>query len=1257
MNWLDKLKGKIEQPPAQGEDKPRQEPERPVRGTVVHWGVRPATTIAKLGQRFEPGHEITADLQIKSLLGSGGMGEVYLARQRMWDVDIALKIPNDEVVSDPENRHRIVREAEAWTDLGLHPNIAYCYYAQPLGELLLLVIEYVDGGNLRDWIADGRCADLKTGLDLAIQFCHGLEHAHKKGLVHRDIKPENVLLMKDGTLKITDFGIVRKTIAGPQTLESTSAVRSIAAGMTTVGIGTADYMAPEQWGEQSEIDHRADIFAFGVCLYEMLCGCRPYEIATGACQPAPDPNMLRGLQPLPDELARLMRQCVEWDRERRPRRAVDILHTLCALNETIYGQPNRFAKCEPVSAEAGGWNNHAISRFSLGYEADAEGSWAKALQAEPHHLDSVYNFGVHCWRKGRLTDDSLLSRLVEAQSSTTAVSRNNYLQALVHLERGDKSSALALIQSNLLQDARDPHALALQEVLLRELGESAELCHRIPSGHEYPVNCMALREDARFLVSGGGRVAALWDVETGRCCQRYQINSGDLLACHLSDDGEWVGTATHSGIEIWDAKTGRLQRSFPTSGSGESYSFSGDGRFVMEGAAGETMRLWDMASGRVLGEFCGSPRQSAGGLLAGIMAAVSMSRDGHWAFSGRFGFKVFSWDVLTGNLLASADAEYYRPILSLCSTGQAAVFATDNTIKVTDFASCTTVNKLRGSESRISALAMSANGRFVVSGAEDGSVRLWELSRSRCLRTFKIHTGPVTSVAVSADGAIVISGGQDLELQISRHFCSMAALPPLQVSFARKPAELAQAQLIFEDKLNLANEAMEAEEYPQAHRLLQEVRKGIGHGRRPDFWRCWSQLMSFSIRRRLIDAWKGDSAQGAWEPDKYAAFDYENRSGDWIAYGKMLIAAQHDRALLLGGSQDAFSNSKPVGGREGSEICVFKKDWGCVFADWGNGRSSIALRSFGEPKLVKRMAGGHDAPVTAVSLSASRRLIASASRDRTAKLWDGVTGQCLRVLEGHQRIVTSVSLSLDDSKVLSSSADGTARLWNAVSGACLSVMSGHRASVNCAWLNDVGDRALTGSHDGSIKVWDLITGTCQKTIQVGEDGASAVALGAEGRFVMVGHWNGGVSFWDSLSGECIKALVGRNAAVMFVGFTWDMSEAVSVHEDGYIQFWEMDWGLETRDVQDWNVSAWAPLEAFVRYKQRRLACNELFGGSMVGGTRVKVPIDWREDDTALLVDEMRRCGFGWLRFSGIHKQALRAFRKLANGQEHDDKLL
>jgi serine/threonine protein kinase len=122
-------------------------------------------------------------------------------------MDLVVKVPKEDVLTDSEHARRI--EVEAWTELRLHPSIAYCYYVHPLDGVPLVVVEYLDGGNLQEWIAKGRCTDLKVGLDLAIQFCHGLEHAHSQGMIHRDIKPENVLLTREGTLKITDFGIVQ----------------------------------------------------------------------------------------------------------------------------------------------------------------------------------------------------------------------------------------------------------------------------------------------------------------------------------------------------------------------------------------------------------------------------------------------------------------------------------------------------------------------------------------------------------------------------------------------------------------------------------------------------------------------------------------------------------------------------------------------------------------------------------------------------------------------------------------------------------------------------------------------------------------------------------------------------------------------------------------------------------------------------------------------------------------------------------------
>jgi serine/threonine protein kinase len=395
MSWLDriggKLSGKKQQPGAAAPPKPETQvsggtvvrapglpaptlPKSEVLspgGTVVQAGGSPVITVKHPREHIKPGDVVSGNLEIKRLLGRGGMGEVWLARQTQWGDDVAVKIPSGEILADAENRHRIAREAEAWTDLGLHPNIAYCYYAQPLDEVLLLVIEYIDGGNLRDWIADGRCADLKAGLTLAIQFCHGLERAHSRGLVHRDIKPENVLLTKDGTVKVTDFGIVRKAGVGEEKggVSPGEMPKPVMAGMTMVAIGTDEYMAPEQWGPQEGINHRVDIFAFGVCLYEMFCGRRPYMVTAGARQEAPEPSELRQDSRFPRRLAALMKRCVEWDREQRLGDAKAIRAELCAVYDEVVGEPNPLAELPELVTLADDWNNRALSYLALGKEA------------------------------------------------------------------------------------------------------------------------------------------------------------------------------------------------------------------------------------------------------------------------------------------------------------------------------------------------------------------------------------------------------------------------------------------------------------------------------------------------------------------------------------------------------------------------------------------------------------------------------------------------------------------------------------------------------------------------------------------------------------------------------------------------------------------------------------------------------------------------------------------------------------------------
>ena len=148
---------------------------------------------------WQPGDVILDTYEVEDVI-SGGMGHVYIANHKNWNVKLAVKSPNEMMLSDKSNFARILREANSWTELGLHPNIAYCYYVRSIEEVPHIFVEYVDGGNLRQWIEEGRCIDYRLSLDLAIQFCHGMEFAHSKGMIHRDIKPENVLMTKEPTL-------------------------------------------------------------------------------------------------------------------------------------------------------------------------------------------------------------------------------------------------------------------------------------------------------------------------------------------------------------------------------------------------------------------------------------------------------------------------------------------------------------------------------------------------------------------------------------------------------------------------------------------------------------------------------------------------------------------------------------------------------------------------------------------------------------------------------------------------------------------------------------------------------------------------------------------------------------------------------------------------------------------------------------------------------------------------------------------------
>jgi serine/threonine protein kinase len=199
-------------------------------------------------------------LEVLELLGQGGMGAVYKARQVKLDRLVALKVLPPAAAQGPGFAERFAREARALARLS-HPHVVAVYDFGEVQGLYYLMMEYVDGVNLRQAMAEGKLSPPQA-LALVGQLCSALQYAHEMGVVHRDVKPENVLLDRQGRVKVADFGLAK--LVGPAQAGRLTA--------TAQAMGTPHYMAPEQWERPLEVDHRADIYSLGVVFYELLTG-------------------------------------------------------------------------------------------------------------------------------------------------------------------------------------------------------------------------------------------------------------------------------------------------------------------------------------------------------------------------------------------------------------------------------------------------------------------------------------------------------------------------------------------------------------------------------------------------------------------------------------------------------------------------------------------------------------------------------------------------------------------------------------------------------------------------------------------------------------------------------------------------------------------------------------------------------------------------------------------------------------------------
>ena len=1054
---------------------------------------------------WQPGDLILDTYEVEDVL-SGGMGHVYIANHNKWNVKLAIKSPNEMMLSNRSNFARILREANSWTELGLHPNIAYCYYIRNIEDVPHIFVEYVDGGNLRQWIEEGKCIDYRTSLDLAIQFCHGMEHAHSKGMIHRDIKPENILMTKDAVLKITDFGLVRggDGLQGEdQSLQNASQEKD--SSLTVVGaeMGTWGYMSPEQKENPHEVDERTDIFAFGIFLYEMFCGNRPYEITFGPRQEPPDPKTLSSDESFPLELAEVLRKCVQWDPADRYTKFIEIRAELSLIYIDLYGEDSPYAKLKLVTPEADSLNNQGISYFDLGKKDYAINCWQQALKEEGTHLETTYNLSLIQWRAGEIDDLEALRRL-ENCSSNPIVDKEalSEFSAYIHAERLDPDSA-----KEVLKGLPGRYEFLFSGTDLRQIK-----LIRVIKGQPYYVYSMATFRDGRLaLVSrraGWDRQdygIELWDVEENKCLRVFKGHTDRINSVAVLGGGRLAlsGSADKT-LKLWEIETEKCIHSLTGHSEGvKALAVFNDDRFALSGSEDKTIKLWDLTKGKCVRSLTGH---------ASSVECLAVFGDGRLALSGSWDKMINLWDLETNQCIRTFKG-HNDGINSLIIVENHMLFlsgSSDCDVRMWEIETGQCIRTLKGHTDVVNSVTVSADHRFALSGSADKTIKLWEINTGRCIRTLNWGVATINSVSFIGGGEMVLVGGDNgLRLfGISGYEASQSAL-----QLSRPKA--------FENR--------KAEQDARMHEILQAEA-------------CYQKGDYKQAHALLYQAWKDTG----FRDDNFIIRIY----ADLLKRGKIKDLVFHSQQIMLKGHTNSIRT-----------VDVFGKG---KLALSGSADKTLKIWDLETGRCIRTLKG-HTDLVSAVMVTGNDRLAISASRDKSLRLWDLETGRSIRTFEGHTGSVSSLAVTSDGRLALSGSADKTLKIWEIETGKSIRTLKGHTDSISSVAISRDGKLAISGNADflgknSLLMRWDLETGKSIHALEGHSGWVNSIAIFDDGRFALSGSADNTVRLWDLDISQCIRIFEGHNASVNSVAVTSDGRLALSGSADKTLKVWEIGTG-------------------------------------------------------------------------------------------------
>ncbi|MBI5569726.1 MAG: protein kinase [Desulfomonile tiedjei] len=1152
----------------------------------------------------------------------GGMGAVYVVRHRRWNVMMAVKSLLKRLQDNEEDRSLFLKEAETWIDVGFHPNIAACYYVRNINEHLRIFVEYADGGPLNYWLAYHRPVGWDLLIDLMVQFCDGLEHAHSKGLVHRDVKPGNCMMTKSGTLKVTDFGLTKRRSASSADLagitvpeyENVAVERE---SITAAGMGTPGYMAPEMWIPHADVGPAADIYAFGVMFFELCCGRKPFVIQPGerrdklayahVKKQPPSPCSLR--KDLPGPIEELILKCLNKSPEDRYTSFGDVREELTAIFESLFKRRFTREKPDEVRLFSDALNNRAVSLMDLNHHEEAEAALEKALRSDPHHPEAVYNRGLLEWLRSGKPDWDLVKLLEEVVKAPEYQGRAAHLLGRCLLTLGDASRAQKACETALSSEESSEDRLKPYSIALIGCGKDRDaIAHMETYLKEYPNDDEAIgwlvaalarsdrsKEAEEWLgrLSVGSELAALGLHEITEAFVFTGLEEQHVLkghtgwvtfACPLPKSDLFLTASRDRTLRVWDPVTGEEKGRTALVGQppGDLW-ISPDERLVLlaSGQAGAPSQMLDLESGRYVGKPIGHE---------GLVTAAGFSRDGGFVVTVEQKGAVRLWDAVHLRAAGSFKVPIHTAAAVVSSDPadlDILVAGMDRMVKRIRLATGQVETFDPGHRDAITGLKADPCGTRALTSGRDRQVIVWNVRSGTIVTTFQVHQEPVTAMAINPVRDLAASydprGGLkvwDVKTGMVFRSFSTGDAETHAISFSRDGTQLGAGgkEMVFRvwdvrgrhvvpglalAKILPVTKQMRSDRKFKA--LMERAHRAVKKGAFAKAYRLLRETQTLAGYERsdqaldLIHRMK-DRGTRTGIHGGWKRKTFETQSG--------VMDVMFSPSAINFLTAQADHTVKMWSTKTGDCVKSLRGHTNVVAAVKfsGNGREAV---SGGDDRTVRTWDlhtgrnlatfKGHLETVSCVAFSRDGAHVLSGSWDQTLRLWRLADGLLLKTLKGHNDKITSLEFVSGSEYAVSAGFEGVIRMWDLAAGRLVRELRGHEGRIMGLRVSPQGDVLMSVAMDGTARMWDLKKGLCLGTATVGGEGVRAAAFSPDQRFFVTGGTDTVLKLWNTDTFECKREFQGHSREITGVDFSSNGRYFISSSLDGSVMLWELDW--------------------------------------------------------------------------------------------------